>query len=71
MNPEELQARKSTIQDRLAILRNELANVSDKDQRHTMNVEINTLNRELKEVKDGLAYFRSINRELGTLGVGD
>lgn len=71
MNTEELQARKAVIQARMAILRKKFADVNDKDQRHTINVEIDALSRELKEVKEGLACLRSIDRELGTLGVGD
>lgn len=67
----ELQARKEAIQARLAVLRKELTTATDKEQRHAINVEIDGLCREQKQVKDTLALQRSINRELGTLGAGD
>ena len=67
----DLQARKEAIQARLAVLRKELATATDKEQRHAINVEIDGLCREQKQVKEAMALQRSINRELGTLGVGD
>lgn len=67
----DLQAHKEVIQARLTVLRQELAMAADREQRHAINVEIDSLCQELKQAKEAMALQRSINRELGTLGVGD
>lgn len=67
----EMHTRKEAIQARLVMLRKKLAAATDREKRHAIHVEIDDLCREQKQVKEALALQRSIDRELGTLGVED